>query len=47
MGYSRSRKIFLVYEITRRASFEELKKYWIEEVKTNGSKNISKSIFLI
>ena len=32
----------LVYEITRRASFEELKKYWIEEIKTNANKNISK-----
>ena len=32
----------LVYEITRRASFEELQKFWIEEIKTNASKNISK-----
>ena len=32
----------LVYEITRRASFEELKKYWIQEIKANASKNISK-----
>ena len=45
--YKNAAICILVYEITRRASFEELKKYWIEEVKTNGSKNISKSIFLI
>ena len=32
----------LVYEITRRASFEELQKFWIEEIKANASKNISK-----
>ena len=32
----------LVYEITRRPSFEELQKFWIEEIKANASKNISK-----
>ena len=32
----------LVYEITRRASFEELQRFWIEEIKANASKNISK-----
>ena len=32
----------LVYEITRRASFEELQKFWIEEIRSNASKNISK-----
>ena len=42
--YKNAAICILVYEITRRASFEELKKYWIEEVKTNGAKNISKSI---
>ena len=45
--YKNAAVCILVYEITRRVSFEELKKYWIEEVKTNGSKNISKFIFLI
>ena len=45
--YKNAAVCILVYEITRRASFEELKKYWIEEIKTNGSKNISKLIFLI
>ena len=32
----------LVYEITRRASFEELKKYWITELKANSSPSTSK-----
>ena len=36
----------LVYEITRRESFEELKKYWISEIKNNSPKNISKLIKL-
>ena len=40
--YKNASICILVYEITRRASFEELKKYWIEELKANASKNISK-----
>ena len=36
----------LVYEITRRVSFEELKKYWINEVESNSSKNISKYLII-
>ena len=32
----------LVYDITRRSSFEEIKNYWIKEAKENASKNISK-----
>jgi len=43
--YKNSAVCILVYEITRRASFEELKSYWINEVKTHGSNNISKYIF--
>ena len=35
----------LVYDITNRKSFEELKTYWHEQIKDNGSPNISK-IFL-
>jgi small GTP-binding protein len=45
--YKNAAICILVYEITRRASFEELKKYWIEEVKNNGAKNISKLILII
>ena len=36
----------LVYEITRRESFEELKNYWISEIKNNSPKDISKLIKL-
>ena len=34
----------LVYDITNRKSFEEIKKYWHEQIKDNSSKNISKII---
>ena len=40
--YKNASVCILVYEITRRVSFEELKKYWIGEVTSNASKNISK-----
>ena len=30
----------LVYDITRRASFEEVKTYWVEQIKTYGDKDI-------
>ena len=29
--------VILVYNITRKDSFEELKNYWIKEIKSNGS----------
>jgi small GTP-binding protein len=35
----------LVYDITNRNSFEQIKKYWYEQIKDNSSTNISK-IFL-
>ena len=44
--YKNAAVCILVYEITRRVSFEELKKYWINEVKTNATGNLSK-FFLI
>ena len=40
--YKNAAVCILVYEITRKVSFEELKKYWIGEIKNNSSKNISK-----
>ncbi len=43
--YKNSSVCILVYDITRRDSFEELKKYWIKEIKENGSKNLCKKIF--
>ena len=43
--YKNAAVCILVYEITRKQSFEELKKYWIGEVTSNASKNISKLIY--
>ena len=45
--YKNAAVCILVYDITRRASFEELKKYWITELKGNASPNVSKYIKLI
>ena len=38
--------VILVYDITKRKSFEEIKNYWYEQVKENGSTNISKIFFI-
>ena len=40
--YKNAAVCVLVYDITRRTSFEELKKYWIKEIKENGPQDISK-----
>ena len=40
--YKNAAVCILVYDITRRASFDELKKYWIAELKGNASPNVSK-----
>ena len=45
--YKNASVCVLVYEITRRTSFDELKNFWINEVINNGASNISKKIFLI
>ena len=39
--YKNSSACILVYDITRRNSFEELKNFWINEIKLNGSPNLS------
>ena len=44
--YKNASICILVYEITRKASFEQLKEFWIEELKANAPKNISKYLFL-
>ena len=38
--YKNSAVCILVYDITRKASFEEIKNYWVDEIKTNGSPNL-------
>ena len=40
--YKNAAVCILVYDITRRASFDELKKFWINELKGNSSTNVSK-----
>ena len=40
--YKNSSVCILVYDITRKNSFDELKKYWINEIKLNGSPNLCK-----
>ena len=40
--YNNAAVCILVYDITRRKSFDELKEYWINEIKSNGSPNLSK-----
>ena len=44
--YKNSRVCILVYDITRKTSFEELKNYWIKEVKENASEDLSKYKFI-
>ena len=39
--YKNAAVCVLVYDITRKASFDELKKYWISQIKEHGAKNIS------
>ena len=36
----------LVYDITRKESFEEIQKYWINQIKEFAPKNISKKSFI-
>ena len=45
--YKNASVCVLVYDITRKASFDELKKYWINELKENASKNISILLYLL
>ena len=40
MFYKNAIAAILVYDITRKNSFEELKKYWAEQIKESSSKNI-------
>ena len=40
--YRKAGIVILVYDITRKESFEEIKKYWYNEIKKQCHKNISK-----
>jgi small GTP-binding protein len=39
--YKNAAVCVLVYDITRKTSFEELKNYWVNEIKVNGNPNLS------
>ena len=36
----------LVYDITRRKSFDEIKNYWYNQIKESGKANISKNKYI-
>ena len=40
--YNKSNACILVYDITNRLSFEDLKDFWINEIKENAPENISR-----
>ena len=43
--YKNASVCILVYDITRRESFEELEKFWINEIRNNVSSNVSKFFY--
>ena len=40
--YKNAAVCILVYDITRKSSFMELKNYWVKEIKDNAQPNVSK-----
>ena len=38
--YRDAKVVILVYDITNQKTFDELKKYWFEQIKQNGNKDI-------
>ena len=45
--YKNASVCILVYDICRKESFENLKNYWINEIKANSSPNLSNFNFII
>ena len=45
--YENAKVFILVYDITNRSSFDELKKYWINEIKNKASNGCSILIFFV
>ena len=43
--YKNAAACVLVYDITNKKSFDELKNYWVSEIKENSSQNVSKFIY--
>ena len=44
--YKNAAVCVLVYDITRKTSFNELKNFWYKEIKENAQPNVSKKIIL-
>ena len=47
ISYKTADACLLVYDITNKSSFEEIKYYWVNEIKENAPKNISKKYIII
>ena len=45
--YNNASSCILVYDITSKPSFEDIKNYWVEELKKNAPKNTSMQLILI
>ena len=45
--YKNAAVCVLVYDITRKKSFEELKNYWLKEIKANANNKLCKYIFIL
>ena len=45
--YKNASVCILIYDITRKQTFEDLKKYWIQQVKEYSSPNIIKSSYYL
>ena len=43
--YKDAKIVILVYDMTRRKSFDEIKNYWYNQIKENSSEEISKIFF--
>ena len=44
--YTDARAVILVYDITNEKSFEEIQKYWYNQIKEHSPKDINKSFLL-
>ena len=45
--YKNAAVCVLVYDITRKSSFDELKNFWVNEIKENTPPDTSKNIYII
>ena len=45
--YKNANAILLVYDITKRYSFQKIENYWLREIRENASNNISKKYIII